>query len=103
MNTAEHLPQFKADFSSDASPLTSREPLTIIAHKLDDPDDYVSSSRSRSRSRRSLLTPPARLQIFVFFPDEEKVGVKKIKARCCRLRTQYASRSPARRRSMRSG
>ena len=51
---------FKMKFGDDPS----RESLTILAEKTDDPAD----------------------QIFIFFPADEKVGVKQLKTYCSRMK-----------------
>ena len=56
MNTEDFLEEFGEN--------PSRERFTIQVQKLDDPDD----------------------QIFVFFPDDDKVGVKTLKFYCTRMK-----------------
>ena len=58
---------FKMKFGDDPS----RESLTILVEKADDPTD----------------------QLFVFFPTDEKVGVKPIKTYCTRMKEENVLRA----------
>ena len=58
---------FKLKFGDDPS----RESLTILVEKADDPTD----------------------QLFVFFPTDEKVGVKPIKTYCTRMKEENVLRA----------
>jgi DNA-directed RNA polymerase I, II, and III subunit RPABC1 len=59
--------QFKSKYGESPS----RENLTILVEKADDPTD----------------------QLFVFFPEDEKVGVKPIKTYCQRMKDENVSRA----------
>eukprot|EP01039_Chlorochromonas_danica_P006700 gene6700-7407_t len=59
--------QFRQKFGENPS----RDSLTVLAEKADDPSD----------------------QIFVFFPEDEKVGVKPIKVYCQRMKDENVSRA----------
>jgi DNA-directed RNA polymerase I, II, and III subunit RPABC1 len=67
---AEELELSPADFSEQFSG-ASRESMTILSEKEDDSTD----------------------QIFVFFPEDEKVGVKPIKTYCERMKAQDVKRA----------
>lgn len=54
------------DFKQKFGESVARENLTILVEKADDPSD----------------------QLFVFFPDDEKVGVKPIKTYCQRMKEE---------------
>ena len=54
------------DFLEKFGPDPTRESLTILVEKADDPTD----------------------QLFVFFPNDEKVGVKPIKEYCTRMKDE---------------
>lgn len=49
---------FKENFSPPEGSLFAREQLTVLTHKLDDPDDLV---RRRSKPPRARRRPPLRL------------------------------------------
>jgi len=59
------------DFRSKFGENPSRENLTILVEKTDDPSD----------------------QLFVFFPEDEKVGVKPIKTYCQRMKEENVLRA----------
>ena len=59
------------DFLEKFGPDPTRESLTILVEKADDPTD----------------------QLFVFFPNDEKVGVKPIKEYCTRMKDENVLRA----------
>lgn len=59
------------DFHEKFGPDPTRESLTILVEKADDPTD----------------------QLFVFFPNDEKVGVKPIKEYCTRMKDENVLRA----------
>lgn len=59
------------DFRTKFGENPSRENLTILVEKTDDPND----------------------QLFVFFPEDEKVGVKPIKTYCQRMKEENVMRA----------
>lgn len=65
----QSLEQFKEQFPSEGQP--SRRDLTVLVAHNDDPTD----------------------QMFVFFPDEPKVGIKTIKTYCQRMQEENISRA----------
>ena len=106
--SAEELERSKDSFKEAFTPgeglQFSRDNLTILAPKLDNPDELVRSGRRRPKGARSpppslsaTLAALTRPQVFVFFPDEEKVGVKRIKVRgpASARRTPRARRASA--------
>lgn len=59
------------DFKNKFGEAPARTALTILVEKTDDPDD----------------------QLFVFFPDDEKVGVKPIKVFCERMKAEQVKKA----------
>ncbi|CAJ0915018.1 unnamed protein product, partial [Mesorhabditis belari] len=67
----QSIEQFKEQFGSDGSTAPRRSDLTILVAHNDDPQD----------------------QMFVFFPEDPKVGVKTIKAICQQMQEQSITRA----------
>lgn len=88
----EHLERTKEEFISQFGEDPKREDLTILAPKQDDPANQVSllfmGITYMQYEFTCLMT-----QIFVFFPDDVKVGVKSIKTVCEHMKNEGVKRA----------
>ena len=66
IHIAMNVDDFRSKFGDDPS----RDSLTILVEKTDDPSD----------------------QLFIFFPNDEKVGVKTLKTYCTRMKDEKVFR-----------
>lgn len=84
------LEQFKATYGdrpSEGRP--SRTELTILVAHNDDPTGKTPGNSRFTKSYKLFFAD----QMFVFFPDDPKIGIKNIKAICHQMQDQNVTRA----------
>lgn len=92
-NQQEHLERTKEEFINQYGEDPKREDLTILAPKQDDPTNQVVGSDCTPCHVHANTPNHNAHQIFVFFPDDAKVGVKAIKLVCEHMKNEGVKRA----------